>query len=51
MPQMMPLNWIMLFTYFILLFFIMNSLNYYNSVKNIKTNKIDTTKNKINWKW
>nr|ALO76593.1 ATP synthase F0 subunit 8 [Coccidula rufa] len=50
MPQMMPLNWMMLFLYFIMLFMILNILLYFNfqpipNMKNLKFKKI------INWKW
>nr|YP_010586059.1 ATP synthase F0 subunit 8 [Apsilochorema nigrum]UZZ43795.1 ATP synthase F0 subunit 8 [Apsilochorema nigrum] len=53
MPQMMPINWIMLFIYFIILFIIFNSMNYYNFF--YKINKSLTTHQKkifmFNWKW
>nr|QVM79234.1 ATP synthase F0 subunit 8 [Grammoptera ruficornis] len=51
MPQMAPLNWLILFLFFTLIFFIYNSLNYYIFNYNIK--KSDTKKNKLNynWKW
>nr|WRO45016.1 ATP synthase F0 subunit 8 [Cantharis brunneipennis] len=53
MPQMAPLSWLNLFVYFIIVFMIYNSLNYFyfnkpsidQSQKNFK-NKIKTT-----WKW
>nr|ASM41799.1 ATP synthase F0 subunit 8 [Stictoleptura succedanea] len=51
MPQMAPLNWLMLFIFFILIFFIFNSLNYFIFNYNIK-NKIKMKKFLIlNWKW
>nr|WIM00451.1 ATP synthase F0 subunit 8 [Graphium agetes] len=53
MPQMMPINWIFLFFFFILIFIIFNIMNYYifliknkynhNLFKNLKKN--------FNWKW
>nr|QXX99631.1 ATP synthase F0 subunit 8 [Graphium xenocles] len=53
MPQMMPINWIILFIFFIMTFILFNMLNYYiflyknkynyNSLKNQKKN--------LNWKW
>nr|ALO70613.1 ATP synthase F0 subunit 8 [Staphylinidae sp. 2 EF-2015] len=51
MPQMAPLNWMTLFIYFIILFLIMNSMNYfsYNTMINKKSNKF-FMKNYF-WKW
>nr|QLY89666.1 ATP synthase F0 subunit 8 [Hydraena riparia] len=51
MPQMAPMNWLILFTYFIMMFLLMNSLNYFLFSYN-PINKITTKfNNKINWKW
>uniref|UniRef100_UPI0030022DBF ATP synthase F0 subunit 8 n=1 Tax=Chilo infuscatellus TaxID=236790 RepID=UPI0030022DBF len=55
MPQMMPINWIILFLFFITIFIIFNIMNYYifiNKNNNIKNNIINnmTQKNYINWK-
>nr|AGT54583.1 ATP synthase FO subunit 8 [Grapholita molesta] len=53
MPQMMPINWMISFFFFICVFILFNILNYYifnlkmNNTKNIK--KI-SFKN-FNWKW
>nr|YP_009024624.1 ATP synthase F0 subunit 8 [Lamproptera curius]AHN13393.1 ATP synthase F0 subunit 8 [Lamproptera curius] len=53
MPQMMPINWIMSFFLFIMIFIIFNIMNYYIfSLKN--KNKFLLKKNLIknfNWKW
>nr|ARH53990.1 ATP synthase F0 subunit 8 [Phyllobrotica quadrimaculata] len=51
MPQMMPLNWLSLMFFFLLIFFIFNNMNYYNSIMQVKFNNF--TKNKFlhNWKW
>nr|AFU50272.1 ATP synthase F0 subunit 8 [Stenurella nigra]ARH54666.1 ATP synthase F0 subunit 8 [Stenurella nigra] len=51
MPQMAPLNWLMLFIFFTLIFFLYNSLNYY--IFNYKINLKSQKKNKISfyWKW
>nr|ARH54120.1 ATP synthase F0 subunit 8 [Brachyta interrogationis] len=51
MPQMAPLNWLTLFLFFIIIFLIFNSLNYFIFLYKIKS-KI-SSKNKIlfNWKW
>nr|UYL25735.1 ATP synthase F0 subunit 8 [Stomphastis sp.]UYL25748.1 ATP synthase F0 subunit 8 [Stomphastis sp.]UYL25761.1 ATP synthase F0 subunit 8 [Stomphastis sp.]UYL25774.1 ATP synthase F0 subunit 8 [Stomphastis sp.]UYL25787.1 ATP synthase F0 subunit 8 [Stomphastis sp.] len=56
MPQMMPINWIMLMMFFImnyLLFIIMNYYNMnfkFNNDNNNKMNKIKLKKN-FYWKW
>nr|YP_009995314.1 ATP synthase F0 subunit 8 [Ochthebius atriceps]QNP09717.1 ATP synthase F0 subunit 8 [Ochthebius atriceps] len=51
MPQMAPMNWIMLFLMFTMIFLIFNSLNYF-SFKYLPLNKSFTNKmNKLNWKW
>nr|ALO76997.1 ATP synthase F0 subunit 8 [Psilothrix sp. PSI01] len=51
MPQMSPMNWIILFIMFTIIFLIINSNNYfmvkYSPIKATKT----LIKNKINWKW
>nr|YP_009131088.1 ATP synthase F0 subunit 8 [Vamuna virilis]AHX84180.1 ATP synthase F0 subunit 8 [Vamuna virilis] len=54
MPQMMPINWLMSFFFFLLVFMIFNIMNYYiyniNSSNNI--NKKFNQKNKfLYWKW
>nr|YP_010586046.1 ATP synthase F0 subunit 8 [Apsilochorema hwangi]UZZ43782.1 ATP synthase F0 subunit 8 [Apsilochorema hwangi] len=53
MPQMMPINWIMLFIYFIILYIIFNSMNYYNFFYKInKSLNIHHKKiSMFNWKW
>nr|ATR80941.1 ATP synthase F0 subunit 8 [Cricula trifenestrata] len=55
MPQMMPINWMFLFFYFISIFFIFNILNYYIfNFKNTNTfKKLYNMKNNYNfpWKW
>nr|YP_010953263.1 ATP synthase F0 subunit 8 [Archichauliodes diversus]WMQ76528.1 ATP synthase F0 subunit 8 [Archichauliodes diversus] len=52
MPQMSPLNWLILFMFFSIIFIIFNSMNYFLtnyliplSNKNIISNK------SFNWKW
>nr|WNO18631.1 ATP synthase F0 subunit 8 [Tagiades gana gana] len=52
MPQMMPINWIISFILFILIFIMFNILNYY--IFNIPSNKKmqkKYTHNMYNWKW
>nr|YP_010580369.1 ATP synthase F0 subunit 8 [Lema decempunctata]UZS91160.1 ATP synthase F0 subunit 8 [Lema decempunctata] len=51
MPQMAPLNWIMLMIYFMLIFMMINIINYYINLNypNMKTYMSNATK--LNWKW
>nr|AVE15515.1 ATP synthase F0 subunit 8 [Stenotoxodera porioni] len=52
MPQMMPLNWLMLFTFFFLLLFLLNMLNYYTiSNKKLKDWSKKQVMSLLNWKW
>nr|AXS66311.1 ATP synthase F0 subunit 8 [Cucujoidea sp. 10 KM-2017] len=50
MPQMMPLNWLLQFIFFITIYFMINSFIYFNFIQ-----KINSYKNlyslKISWKW
>nr|AFQ62157.1 ATP synthase F0 subunit 8 [Endomychus coccineus] len=52
MPQMAPMNWINLFIYFVMLFIILNSINYFNYLKmpNLNSNLVSKML-KNNWKW
>nr|QXF68520.1 ATP synthase F0 subunit 8 [Stagmatoptera biocellata] len=52
MPQMMPLNWLMLFSFFSIMLMLFNVLNYYVPFKK-STNlmKIKTLTKTLNWKW
>nr|AII02312.1 ATP synthase F0 subunit 8 [Cameraria ohridella] len=53
MPQMMPINWIMLFFFFSTIYMIFIIMNYFNNIytpKKFKMNKFNNIKN-INWKW
>nr|YP_010329814.1 ATP synthase F0 subunit 8 [Tanaorhinus viridiluteata]UNP54564.1 ATP synthase F0 subunit 8 [Tanaorhinus viridiluteata] len=54
MPQMMPINWMMSFLLFIMIFILFNMMNYYISLNfnNKNFNKKDNLKLKnLNWKW
>nr|YP_010309798.1 ATP synthase F0 subunit 8 [Mylabris quadripunctata]UMR54915.1 ATP synthase F0 subunit 8 [Mylabris quadripunctata] len=52
MPQMAPLNWLMLMGYFISILMILNSLNFYTFLNFKKPEKLHSkTFMKINWKW
>nr|YP_010177760.1 ATP synthase F0 subunit 8 [Meleonoma mirabilis]QST15494.1 ATP synthase F0 subunit 8 [Meleonoma mirabilis] len=54
MPQMMPINWLISFMFFICIFIIFNIMNYYiysiklKNTSNFKNNQI---KNNMIWKW
>nr|YP_010714876.1 ATP synthase F0 subunit 8 [Cladiscus yunnanus]WDE20690.1 ATP synthase F0 subunit 8 [Cladiscus yunnanus] len=51
MPQMSPMNWIMLFFSFSLIFMMLNSNNYF-FIKYYFSSKMETLKlKKYNWKW
>nr|YP_010448660.1 ATP synthase F0 subunit 8 [Sinelater perroti]UTS56948.1 ATP synthase F0 subunit 8 [Sinelater perroti] len=51
MPQMAPLSWLILFFFFIVIFMILNSLNYFSFSypPKMKTKKVYSKF--INWKW
>nr|ALO70993.1 ATP synthase F0 subunit 8 [Pselaphinae sp. 3 EF-2015] len=51
MPQMSPMNWILLYLFFSFIFIMFNFLNYYYMIYNIKFNKNYKIMNKLNWKW
>nr|YP_009469734.1 ATP synthase F0 subunit 8 [Tropidomantis tenera]AVE15635.1 ATP synthase F0 subunit 8 [Tropidomantis tenera] len=53
MPQMMPLNWLMLFTFFSLMLLLFNVMNYYTPFKLPLTKSFTKTmmKKSFSWKW
>nr|AND96318.1 ATP synthase F0 subunit 8 [Onitis falcatus] len=51
MPQMAPMNWLMLFFYFSIVFMIFNVKNYYAFNYKIKFYKFIKKINQVNWKW
>nr|YP_010309746.1 ATP synthase F0 subunit 8 [Gnathium nitidum]UMR54863.1 ATP synthase F0 subunit 8 [Gnathium nitidum] len=54
MPQMAPLNWLTLLFYFILLFSLINSLNFYSFLYTKKTEWTPMKSHlniKTTWKW
>nr|YP_010947002.1 ATP synthase F0 subunit 8 [Margattea limbata]WGO57759.1 ATP synthase F0 subunit 8 [Margattea limbata] len=53
MPQMMPMNWLFQFTFFLLIFMIFVQLNYFHPVP-APLSTILLAKSKVNsssWKW
>nr|AXS65743.1 ATP synthase F0 subunit 8 [Staphylinoidea sp. 13 KM-2017] len=51
MPQMAPLNWLILFIYFSFIFILLNSLNYFSFLYKIKNNFSNKIIKKNSWKW
>nr|AXS66638.1 ATP synthase F0 subunit 8 [Curculionoidea sp. 27 KM-2017] len=51
MPQMSPLNWLLLYYLFITLFILTIILNYYMFLYTPKTIKTKKLNQQINWKW
>nr|UXP34513.1 ATP synthase F0 subunit 8 [Monolepta hieroglyphica] len=51
MPQMMPLNWLNLMIFFIMIFFMFNNLNYFNFLNKSKSFHSKKISTKYNWKW
>nr|UFZ12855.1 ATP synthase F0 subunit 8 [Chloroniella peringueyi] len=52
MPQMEPINWLILFLYFSMILIMFNIFNYYNLYPMIPKYKFNTLKYKsMNWKW
>nr|YP_010166585.1 ATP synthase F0 subunit 8 [Hydrocolus stagnalis]QRV62676.1 ATP synthase F0 subunit 8 [Hydrocolus stagnalis] len=52
MPQMAPMNWIILYFFFSITFIMFNFLNYYLFLINNKKNmNSKILKNMLNWKW
>nr|WEA76606.1 ATP synthase F0 subunit 8 [Parnassius phoebus] len=52
MPQMMPINWLLSFFFFIMIFILFNIMNYYifNNFKKLFYFNKKNFKN-MNWKW
>nr|UFX34260.1 ATP synthase F0 subunit 8 [Kozhantshikovia vernalis] len=52
MPQMMPINWLMLMLTFIIMILLLNIMNYFIFNNNFKLmNKIKKSSYNFNWKW
>nr|YP_006576033.1 ATP synthase F0 subunit 8 [Necrophila americana]ACZ58560.1 ATP synthase F0 subunit 8 [Necrophila americana] len=51
MPQMAPMNWLILFLMFIMVFLLFNSMNYFSFMYPIKKTSSNKSTSKINWKW
>nr|YP_009073572.1 ATP synthase F0 subunit 8 [Aeolesthes oenochrous]BAP59122.1 ATP synthase F0 subunit 8 [Aeolesthes oenochrous] len=51
MPQMAPLNWLILFMFFTIIFILFNTVNYYSFMYNVKQKIPIKNTVKFNWKW
>nr|AJG02507.1 ATP synthase F0 subunit 8 [Tychus niger] len=51
MPQMAPMNWLMLFFMFMMIFLMFNCFNYFNFMKTYKNNLKSKSNLNIIWKW
>nr|AXS65193.1 ATP synthase F0 subunit 8 [Staphylinoidea sp. 1 KM-2017] len=51
MPQMAPMNWMILFLFFIMIFMLFNSLNYFCFLYTPKSTIAKKKTMYINWKW
>nr|ALO77009.1 ATP synthase F0 subunit 8 [Mordellidae sp. GENSP02] len=51
MPQMAPLNWLTLMIFFLLMFLLILTLNYFSFQNKSSKAKSVLTSYKINWKW
>nr|YP_010277853.1 ATP synthase F0 subunit 8 [Turanoclytus namaganensis]UHY95168.1 ATP synthase F0 subunit 8 [Turanoclytus namaganensis] len=51
MPQMAPLNWLILFLFFTALFLIFNVMNFYSFLYLPKKKKSMKKTMQFNWKW
>nr|APX39582.1 ATP synthase F0 subunit 8 [Dibolia occultans] len=51
MPQMMPLNWLMLMLFFILTFYLFNNFNYFSFNYTPKKNNLTKKNIYLIWKW
>nr|AXS65021.1 ATP synthase F0 subunit 8 [Cleroidea sp. 1 KM-2017] len=51
MPQMSPMNWIILFMNFLLIFFLINANNYFFIKYEFKSKILSKKIKTINWKW
>nr|ATA58359.1 ATP synthase F0 subunit 8 [Plistospilota sp. JZ-2017] len=52
MPQMMPLNWLVLFFFFSIMLILFNVMNYYTPFNKISSRSYSKMNTKIlTWKW
>nr|WGO57421.1 ATP synthase F0 subunit 8 [Panesthia angustipennis cognata] len=51
MPQMMPLSWVVLYIFFIIILFIFSFINYYSFIPLPSHEKKMLSSKSMNWKW
>nr|WGO58006.1 ATP synthase F0 subunit 8 [Rhabdoblatta densimaculata] len=51
MPQMMPLSWLTLYLFFILMLLVFSFINYYSFIPSPTSEKKLLSTNSMNWKW
>nr|YP_010610749.1 ATP synthase F0 subunit 8 [Muusoctopus johnsonianus]WAP91569.1 ATP synthase F0 subunit 8 [Muusoctopus johnsonianus] len=51
MPQLSPLNWMMLFSMFWILMYFNSSIMWWNNINNYNMNNKQQDTKKINYKW
>nr|UBN08733.1 ATP synthase F0 subunit 8 [Geoscapheus rugulosus] len=51
MPQMMPLSWVILYTFFIMTLFMFSFINYYSFIPSPLLSKKKVSYKAMNWKW
>nr|UBN08967.1 ATP synthase F0 subunit 8 [Panesthia tryoni tegminifera] len=51
MPQMMPLSWIMLYMFFIIILFTFSFINYYSFIPLPLLKEKKMSSKIMNWKW
>nr|YP_010946859.1 ATP synthase F0 subunit 8 [Rhabdoblatta similsinuata]WGO57616.1 ATP synthase F0 subunit 8 [Rhabdoblatta similsinuata] len=51
MPQMMPLSWLTLYLFFIMMLLIFSFINYYSFIPQPSTAKKMLSFKTLNWKW
>nr|WGO58084.1 ATP synthase F0 subunit 8 [Rhabdoblatta orlovi] len=51
MPQMMPLSWLTLYLFFIMMLLIFSFINYYSFIPQPLSLKKNTSSKTLNWKW
>nr|AYN50413.1 ATP synthase F0 subunit 8 [Nanophyes sp. CG271] len=51
MPQMSPLNWLLLFMMFTIIYLLFNIINYFSNLKLPSPKQTYKTSIKFNWKW
>nr|AVN67446.1 ATP synthase F0 subunit 8 [Gyna caffrorum] len=51
MPQMMPLNWLTLYMFFIIILIMFSFINYFSLISTPSSMKKNIKISSMNWKW